>query len=210
MVFGEDPRQGYVEADVFYHPTLRFMFPIPKEWTINNMPSQVQMFSKTEDAVIILTLVQADSPAQAVEKFKADFDGVIQTSDALTVNGLTAHKLIANIESEDSQYRLMSYFIEKSDNIYVFHGFTTSNTYSKYTPSFTGTMSGFKTLNDPAKIQVEPDRITIQTVNRRGTLRNVLRRYRVVEDKLEEMAILNGMHLDDQIEANTRLKIIGK
>jgi len=29
IVFGEDPRQGYVEGNVFYHPQLRFQFPVP-------------------------------------------------------------------------------------------------------------------------------------------------------------------------------------
>ncbi|HEY1022993.1 MAG TPA: M48 family metalloprotease, partial [Flavisolibacter sp.] len=32
MVYGEDPREGFVEASVFYHPELRFQYPIPQGW----------------------------------------------------------------------------------------------------------------------------------------------------------------------------------
>lgn len=210
IVFGEDPRQGYVETNVFYHPTLRFSFPIPGDWQVNNMPSQVQMVSKNEDAIIILSLDQSDSPSQAADKFTTNIEGTIQSSNALTVNSLPAHKVISAIQAEGNDLRVMSYFIEKEDNIYVFHGFTTSNNYSKYAPHFTNTMGGFKHLRNPSRIRVKPDRLILKTVSRKGSLRNVLRRFRVAEDKLEAMAILNGMHPDDQIAANTRIKIITK
>ena len=29
LVFGEDPRQGYVEGNIFYHPELKFKFSVP-------------------------------------------------------------------------------------------------------------------------------------------------------------------------------------
>ncbi|MCJ7595589.1 MAG: M48 family metalloprotease, partial [Desulfobacterales bacterium] len=38
LVFGEDPRQGYVEEGVFYHPELRFQFPVPQDWKLNDTP----------------------------------------------------------------------------------------------------------------------------------------------------------------------------
>ena len=41
VVYGDDPRQGYVENGVFYHPGLRFQFAVPSGWSVENMPSQV-------------------------------------------------------------------------------------------------------------------------------------------------------------------------
>jgi predicted Zn-dependent protease len=43
MVYGEDPREGFVEASVFYHPELKFQFPIPQGWRHQNTPQMVQM-----------------------------------------------------------------------------------------------------------------------------------------------------------------------
>ena len=38
MVYGSDPRQGYVEGDSFYHPEMRFMFTPPLGWSLQNLP----------------------------------------------------------------------------------------------------------------------------------------------------------------------------
>ena len=32
MIYGDDPAQGYVDNNVFYHPELKFEFPFPREW----------------------------------------------------------------------------------------------------------------------------------------------------------------------------------
>ena len=41
MPYGEDPQQGFVEKSVFYHPALAFYFPVPKDWTLTNTPSEL-------------------------------------------------------------------------------------------------------------------------------------------------------------------------
>ncbi len=38
IIYGEDPRQGYVEGNVFYHPELKFKFSIPTAWKLENTP----------------------------------------------------------------------------------------------------------------------------------------------------------------------------
>ena len=43
ITYGEDPRQGFVENNTFYHPDLKFQFPFPKGWTLVNSPMQVQI-----------------------------------------------------------------------------------------------------------------------------------------------------------------------
>ena len=43
MVYGEDPRQGFVESNIFYHPDMKFKFPVPTGWQLLNSPIQVQM-----------------------------------------------------------------------------------------------------------------------------------------------------------------------
>ena len=34
LAYGSDPRNGFFRDGVFVHPTLRFRFDIPAEWTI--------------------------------------------------------------------------------------------------------------------------------------------------------------------------------
>ncbi|MEJ2720960.1 MAG: M48 family metallopeptidase, partial [bacterium] len=59
IVYGDDPRQGYVENGVFYHPTMRFKFPVPSGWQVTNSASTVLMTSPEKNAVIQLKMGSA-------------------------------------------------------------------------------------------------------------------------------------------------------
>ena len=71
-------------------------------------------------------------------------------------------------------------------------------------------MEQFQELRDPKKLEVEPARIRLHSVQRAGSLRQILQAFGVPEDKMEEMALLNGMRLTEQVPAKTPLKIIVK
>jgi len=43
LVYGEDPKGGYVQNDRFYHPVMKFQFAIPRGWRTANSPVQFQM-----------------------------------------------------------------------------------------------------------------------------------------------------------------------
>ena len=45
MAFGPDPRQGFVDGQIFKHPELRFQFPIPAGWQVDNSRQQVVVAS---------------------------------------------------------------------------------------------------------------------------------------------------------------------
>ncbi|GAB4372131.1 MAG: M48 family metalloprotease [Calditrichia bacterium] len=208
IVFGEDPRQGYVEDNAFYHPELKFQFPVPLGWTVNNTPAQVQMTSPEQDAAIIFTLETATSPTEAANKFISNSKATVVSRSSLTISGFPAHRAITDITSSQGVLRVLSYFIQKDQNIYVFHGFTGQSSFPNFQPVFQSTPEQFKHLSDPNKINVAPDRIRIKKVPRSGTVREALIALGVADDKLEAMALLNGKLLTDTVEANTLLKVI--
>jgi len=55
LVLGEDPRQGFVEGNVYYHPDLRFRFPVPRGFKVINQPTQVVMVEGQNRAVLGFT-----------------------------------------------------------------------------------------------------------------------------------------------------------
>lgn len=210
IVFGDDPRQGYVENNVFYHPDLTFEFPVPAGWKVNNTPTQVQMASEKQDAVILFEIAQGNTPAEAANNFINQSKVSVISSEGATVSGLSAHKLISDLSSDQGTIRILSYFIRKGDNIFVFHGFTAQASFSQHQPTFQNTMTGFKTLTDQSKINVKPDRIVVKKVSQITTLEQALRSFGVEEDKLGETALLNGMELPDSVPAGTLIKYIEK
>jgi predicted Zn-dependent protease len=54
-VLGEDPRNGFVRRQVFYHPELHFRFPLPRGFRLVNQPAQVIMLENQRRAIIGFT-----------------------------------------------------------------------------------------------------------------------------------------------------------
>jgi predicted Zn-dependent protease len=147
LVFGEDPRQGYVADDVFYHPELRFQFPVPAGWKLNNTPTQVQVMSKKQDGIILFSVERGASPEAVARQFIAKSKARVIRFDRIAVNGLPAHRVISHMTTQQGAIRVMSYFIDKDGRIYVFHGFTSQPLFQSYASVFANTMGGFKPVD---------------------------------------------------------------
>jgi predicted Zn-dependent protease len=131
-------------------------------------------------------------------------------SDAVKVNGLSSERVIADIQTQQKVLRVMSYFIEKDQKVFIFNGVSPSGVYPKYETIFDSTMRQFKELSDPKKINVKPDRIRVYATRAPDTLGNTLRSFGVPNEKLKEMALLNGGDLNQAIPANALIKVVEK
>jgi len=210
IIYGEDPRQGYVEGNAFYHPKMKFTFPIPSGWQVSNMPSQVQVVSEKQDAVILLMLDDSPSISQAADKFVQKNNATVQSTEHLLVNGFQAEKVIARMISDQGTLQTMSYFIAKGNSVYALHGLAGQDGFSQYSSTFSRTLSGFKNLEDPSKINVKPKKLTVKTIARAGILRTLLKQFGTPDSELENLAVLNGMQLADKVNAGTLIKIVVK
>jgi predicted Zn-dependent protease len=104
----------------------------------------------------------------------------------------------------------MSYFIAKGGVVYVFHGMTPWKQYAQYATAFSATMSGFKNLDDPSKINVKPERLVVKNAAKAGSAAATLKQLGTPDTDLEQRTILNGMHLTDNVTAGTLIKTIAK
>jgi predicted Zn-dependent protease len=210
LIFGDDPRHGYVEENIFYHPEKRVQFPVPAKWKLNHKPSQVQMVSEGQEAAILFNESPFSSPGEAASIFTTQYKAHVIRSDAVKVNGLSSERVIADIQTQQKVLRVMSYFIEKDQKVFIFNGLSPSGIYPKYETIFDSTMRQFKELSDPKKINVKPDRIRVYATRAPDTLGNTLRSFGVPNEKLKEMALLNGRDLNQAIPANTLIKVVEK
>ena len=208
LVYGDDPRQGYEENNMFYHPDLRFQFSVPSGWKLYNTPSQVQIMSSEKDAAIILILESGTTPDAASSKFITNSKATVINQSNVKVNGLSARRVTMDIVSQQDTIRALSYFIAKDQYVYIFQGITYRSKFYVHQSVFQSTIGSFSRLYDQKKINVKPDRIKIETVKESGSLRNVLNSMGVSQDELEQIALINGMHLNDQIDSQTLIKVI--
>lgn len=218
MVYGEDPRQGYVEDNKFYHPELKFEYPIPTGWKVQNSPSQVQMAPEDGKALMILSLAPQNSLKAAADSTLIQF-GLQQVSRKnVTVNGFQAIEMIADQTKDqqgqtlpqEQQIRTITYLIQYNNLIYKFIGLSLKPDYAQYEGKFLRTMQNFKTLTDQSKIDKLPERIRIKTVTQSGTLKDALRSLNQPSDRHEELSILNGMQLDAPVTKGMLIKTIGE
>jgi predicted Zn-dependent protease len=208
IVYGDDPRQGYVADGRFLHPMLAVQFPIPTGWALQNMSSQIQIVDEKEEAIILVTLGDTESPEEEAQAFISANSPEVLENSATRVNGMPARRVRSQINSEDGSIRILSYFIGRDNVIYVFHGIASPTSFSDYFSAFENTMTGFSALTDPALLDVEPDRLRIRTVTAAGTLGETLRAFEVPTDRLQEIGYMNGMRLEDRVEAGSRIKVV--
>jgi len=210
LVYGDDPRQGYVEEGVFYHPDMKFQFPVPANWKINNTPSQVQIMNENKDGGIIFSAAAAASPKDAASKFVQANRASVLASDPITVGGFPAQRVLSDVRGQSGTIRVVSYFIQRGKSIFYFHGLSSPSAFDKYLNTFERTMKGFKELTDSKKINVKPDRIRLRTTKTAGTVESSLRSMGIPKDDLDDFALLNGMDLNENLPANTLVKVIEK
>ncbi len=209
LIYGEDPKEGYKENNVFYHPVLKFQFPIPPDWNYQNTPQQVQMAPKDGKAVMLLMLAQGNSLQSAYDTILSKYKLRAVETKSITVNGLSAIYFIADQQVENQPVlRTMSYIIQYNGLIYHMLGVSTLTDYYNYADSFSNTMQGFKPLTDPNKLNKKPDRVKIKTVTTAMTLLQFFRYYNLPEARHEEFAILNGLKLTDNLTNGTLIKIV--
>lgn len=212
LIYGEDPKQGYLENNVFYHPELKFEFPIPQGWNYQNTPQRVQVAPKDGKAILMMSLANGNNLQVAAEKAVSDNNLKVLESEEVKVNGLNAISILADVKpkegTQSSSVRTLSYLISYNNAIFHILGASSVGDFESYSRNFSQTMKNFKELREASKLNKLAERIRIKTVQKTGSLKQALNHYKVAEARMEEVSILNGMQLSDQVQQGSLIKII--
>lgn len=208
-VLGENPRQGFTEGGVFYHPELAFRFSIPSQWTVQNRPQQVVLAEPDESAYMIFKFADADTPEAAERQFAGQEGLTVLERRSASVNGYEAQRVLAEGKTQQGQVvRLLVYFIAYGDNVYQFQGLTTADRYDTYRRDFEQSMGSFNRLTDRQKLNVEPTRLTIRPASRQTPFRMFVDEERLPRDMTEgDLAIINQLRLGQTVEPSRPLKL---
>jgi predicted Zn-dependent protease len=213
LLYGEDPNQGYVENGAFYHPSLKFKFDIPTNWKLINSPSMVQMYSPDQKAIIQMRLAEGTDTRAAARQFvEQNKLNVTNTSDQ-AINGLPATTVVGNVTQQQQgqqavQLSTITSFIAYGGNLYMLSGLSNARDFNAYARAIESGIFSFSELRDRSKLEREPERIKIVTLDRAKTLQQALVDAGIPRDRLEEFAILNGMELNTEMPAGYLFKAI--
>ena len=174
LVVGEDPRQGFVEGNVFYHPDLRFRFPVPRGFKLINQPAQVVMVEGQNRAIVGFTSTGEKSSEAAAAKFLNQPGLRIIERGATRSGGLPASIAVADAQMQNGQVvRVMVYFVEYRGSVYQFVGYAPQQTFETFRSALLQSMQGFAELQDPRILNRQPVRLTLQPVTRAASFRDL-------------------------------------
>ncbi|MFQ6038028.1 MAG: M48 family metalloprotease [Candidatus Aminicenantales bacterium] len=211
LVYGEDPRQGYVEGSAFYHPSLRFTFSFPAEWTLQNTPSKVSLASKDGRAAVILQAEIAQEPLDLMAKRKAsEIEGCRLLAEQRTrINGMPAYEQLYEIPQEEGEpLGLGLSLIRKAKHTYTFMTLSRQADFSGYEAAFRSIINSFRGLKDPKYLNRKPRRIRLVRASGRETLRQIFQKAGMEEELFEKGAIMNGMELESKPRPGQLLKVV--
>ena len=214
MVYGEDPRQGYVDGGKFYHPEEEVFFSFPANWTLENSPLQVTISPDGGEALMIFTFSEGPTLKEAARNTLKRLNLDVVEESEKSVNGLPvfvarSRQVSRNQQTgEEQTISVLSYFYDNQGTYYEFHGLSLQQHFDSFLPRFDESMNTFARLTDREKIDVFPRRIRIREVANDGTLVEALRNFGIREGELQDFALLNNMSLNDRIEAGDLIKIV--
>ncbi len=210
IVFGQNPRHGFVQGGVYYHPDLRFQFSVPSGWTVGNFAAQVQLApSGQSDAAAMLTTLPDANPQTVAQSFVQANKATVLESQSITVNGLAAYRLLSTIPLEDgSSLTALSYFIRKATPsgmlLFAFHGYATQARFSSYSSTFQSVLGSFSEVTNSSVLAVVPNRLDVFQSSRSGQFQTLVQSHAGVS--LDELAIINQRQLTEEVPAGTFLK----
>ena len=200
IVYGEDPRQGYVENGVFYHPALRFQFAVPTGWAVDNTPSRVTLITADQNGGVVLQGGKTTDSAEEFARKQAteitNSGGKLINENRTTINGLACYEQAYTITQENADpVRMSRSYIKKGDWVYAFSAMSAASGFSKYEPDFKGIVASFRDLTDASKINRSPRRLTLVKANGSDALQAIFKKTGAAEKSWPQLAIINGLEL---------------
>jgi len=211
IVFGDDPRQGYVEGNAFYHPNMRFSFSFPRDWKLQNEPSQVVLASKDGQAAVVLQAERSSENLNdyALKKAAELEEAFFISEQSLNINGLSSLQQLYDLSRPEKEVlRVLITHIKKGPIIFSFYALSTTNDFPKYDFQFSTLVSSFKELRDRTHLRRQPNRLKLVRADGKQTLKQMFMRAGLEKDIWSNLAIMNGMKLDQIPKQNQLVKLV--
>ena len=211
MIYGENPRQGFVENGIFYHPEMAFQFAVPAEWVVDNTPMQVVVGEKQGKAALLL---QAETTDQDLDLYLQDkAKGLGQAKPMPTashaVNRFPSRHASFQVSQEQGEplaVRLSC--IRKNKTIYSFIALSAASAAGSYQPVIEGAIFSFKGLSDPRYLNRGPRRLSVSRLDGRSSFQKVLTDAGVDRKLWQQLSVFNSVNLEAVPESGQLVKLV--
>jgi predicted Zn-dependent protease len=206
MVFGVNPREGFFEGPRFYHPEMAFQLTFPDGWRTANSKESVQAAPQDQDAILALTLAQGDTPAEALSAFLATEGMESGPASNAAINGIPAASAEFRVAVEGGVLQGRVSFLQHGGTVLRLLGYGPAGSWANRRSAVNASIESFQELRDRSKLEVQPARIRIVTLQRPAALDAVLAQ-QGAEEHADAVRLLNRLEGNPTLPAGRTLKI---
>ena len=205
LTYGDNPRDGYFEANRFVHPELEFRIDFPQGWRMQNLSQAVVAGSPQEDALIQLMLVPG-SPKEAADAFFGQQGLTAGRVGAQRINGLPAVVGVFEAQTEQAKLGGVATFVALDGRTYRILAYTPAQQRAGYENTFRASMNSFARLTNAKALARQPQRLSIVRVPRAMTVAD-FNKSQPSAIPIEELALINQLEGPEAImPANFKAK----
>ncbi len=207
IVVGDDPREGFARNGVFYHPTLKFQFPVAPGWKVDNQKAAVVMAEPKGQALMGMRLTQETRARDAAAKFVEGAKVQVTASGDTQINGLPTTVVVGKAQVEEGNVGVWNAFIEFEGRVYSLLGYSPEAVFAQLRPTFESVAAGFGPLRDQSLTNVQPARMKIVRADRNAPFASFVPTSLPADMTPEAVAILNQVQLNEPVTQGRILKI---
>ncbi len=210
MIFGPNPREGFFKGTEFYHPDLKFRMSFPSGWQTMNTKSAVAAQSPQQDAVIEVTLAQGSNADQAARSFLSQQGVQAGTLTRGNVNGLSAAVAPFAAATDNGTLRGNAMFVEYGNTVYRLLAYGPETSWANNQSVAQRALSSFGPLTDASILNVQPQHVTVFTLDRRTTIAELVRQ-RPAPVPVATLALINQVDDSTTLEPGRIMKwVVGQ
>jgi predicted Zn-dependent protease len=210
IVWGNNPREGFVEEGRFYHPELQFQISFPSGWKVENTRSAVYALGPNDAAQMQLKLaaVPQGTTAEAYARQLAAKGLTPESGGNTTINGNRAFVGLYTLRDESgSAITVLAAFIEYRQQLYEILGPMADG---RYRPAIEASMRSFERLTNSRILGMQPDRLRIYVARQGDTLQALADRYANPRVKVDDLSILNRLAGSQSLQPGRLIKVVEK
>ena len=205
MVFGDNPEQGVIRNDSFYHTGLGIAYAFPPGWRIRNFPDHVAATSPTNDALMDLRSAgpAQGTPAEVLRKMlRANAGSEIALT---TINGLAAASTTVNMQGKPSRATVV--FLGKQ--AYMIGGQARdAQVMQRVLTEINTSVASFRALGDAERKLAQPLTLKVMNASKDTTFAELARNSPLGKNAVSHLRLINGLYPTGEPLTGLSLKII--
>ncbi len=216
MLYGDDPKEGFIKGRTFIHPELQFRFDVPEGFRLFNSPSAVVAKGPSG------SIIQFDMAGKPYNGAMTSYipkiwarRGSFKRVERITVNGLEGATATTRVRQRSGTFDLRFVAIRQrmnrdDDRIYRFMFLTPMNLTDRLSLGLRQTTFSLRSISFTEAQQFKPARILIKPVRGGDAVQTFVRQMDISDFKEETFRVINGLNANDNLRRGKLVKIIAE